>query len=80
MTQHSIGVDLLHSLLDDLAEQLQNEANQSIRQRAPDKGFAALGGIDALHRLEQRLQSQGVLFHDRRTHRGKVSPLRALRA
>ena len=39
----------------ELREQLQNEANRSIRKNDLSLGIAALGGIDALDRLENRL-------------------------
>lgn len=39
----------------DLRVQLQNEANRSIRKNDLSLGIAALGGIDALDRLENRL-------------------------
>ena len=75
----TVSLDLLNSLMDDIADTLQNEANQSILQRSPDKGFAALGGLDALYRLRQRLQVQGVLFNERRNNSAKVSVLRGMR-
>ncbi len=49
----------LKRVIADIREQLQREANQSILKRRLDEAHLALGGIDALDRLERTL---GIVF------------------
>jgi hypothetical protein len=62
MSQH-IDVSKLVSLLADLKEEFQREANQSILKHDPSQGMSALGGLDAVQRVERRIKlSLGVQF------------------
>ena len=47
----------LSRLIANLRADLQREANQSILKRDHSQGMAALGGLDALERLENRIAS-----------------------
>jgi hypothetical protein len=49
----------LKRVIADMREHLQREANQAILKRELDQGHLALGGIDALDRLERTL---GIVF------------------
>ncbi len=66
--------------LQDLSEQIQREANQSILKRDHCQGLAALGGLDALERLESRLRlslgAASSALGVSRVPRSKVRPLR----
>ena len=74
--------DLVRMMVD-LREDLQREANQSILKQDHSQGLAALGGMDALRRLETRIALVwpeyrfGVQAEESQPHRQtQVRPLR----
>jgi hypothetical protein len=50
------NVRVFARLVADIREELQREANQSILKSDHAQGLSALGGLDALHRIESRVQ------------------------
>lgn len=51
-----IDVCSLISILHDLKGEFQREANQSILKHDASQGMAALGGLDAVQRIERRIK------------------------
>lgn len=77
MSQH-IDVSKLISLLADLKEEFQREANQSILKHDQAQGMSALGGLDAVQRVERRIKlSLGVQFPE--APAGQIRVLRGKR-
>jgi len=75
-----IDLEKLGRILDDIKEEFQREVNQSVlKGTAGSQGMAALGGLDAVQRIERRISiSLGVSFADGRED--KVRELRGKRA
>lgn len=82
----AFDIQVVARVLQDLRDQLQREANQSILRRDHSQGLAALGGLDALQRFESRLSLAcpelrfAAKIEATQPHRqDKVSPLRGKR-
>lgn len=74
-----IDVEKLMRVFDEAKEEFQREANQAIRQSDMSKGMAALGGLDAIQRIERRISSSfGFSFSDGREN--NIRELRGKRA
>ena len=74
-----IAVSKLVALLDEIKDEFQREANQSILKHDSSQGMAALSGLDAVQRIERRIAlSLGVEFPDGREN--KVTVLRGRKA
>ena len=55
MPNPTFNLKVVTRIIADIHEELQREANQSILKKDHAQGLAALGGIDALQRLEHRI-------------------------
>lgn len=74
-----IDVEKLGLIFDQTKEEFQREANQAIRKNDMSQGVAALGGLDAVQRIERKVSILlGVSFADKREN--NVRELRGKRA
>jgi len=74
-----IQIPQLCKLLDEVREEFEREAHQSILKKDHAQGMAALGGMDAVRRIERRIAVNFSLsFPDGREN--KVRVLRGKRA
>lgn len=62
----SLSVERLRQLLFDMREEFTREMKQSILKRDHSQGLAAMGGLDAVERLENRLSAVVGCEVDRR--------------
>lgn len=71
----------LAQVFEDLYEELQREANQSILKRDHAQGMFALGGMDGLERFERRIKYdlRPEAFEPKKAIRQKVSLFRGVR-
>lgn len=68
-----VPVPHLCKLLDEVREEFEREAHQSILKKDHAQGMAALGGMDAVRRIERRIAlSHGVNFGDGRENKIRV--------
>jgi hypothetical protein len=74
-----IDLERLSRILDDAKEEFQREVNQAVLKNNMNQGVAALGGLDAVQRIERRISiTLGVSFTDAREN--KVREMRGKRA
>lgn len=68
-----VEIPRLCTLLDEVREEFEREAYQSILKKDHCQGMAALGGMDAVRRIERRIALQhGVVFGDGRENKVRV--------
>jgi hypothetical protein len=73
-----IEIPRLCKLLDEVREEFEREAHQSILKKDHSQGMAALGGMDAVRRIERRIAINfSIAFPDGREN--KVRELRGKR-
>jgi hypothetical protein len=73
-----LDIPRLTNLLEEVRQDFNREAHQSILKKDHSQGMAALGGIDAVGRIERRIAFVfGVAFADR--PETKVAVLRGKR-
>jgi hypothetical protein len=73
-----IDIPRLSKMLDEVREEFEREAHQSVLNHDHAQGMAALGGLDAVRRIERRIALQfNLSFPDGREN--KVRELRGKR-